>query len=364
MIAGLGVAPNCNRRDSRMDMGWMRPPRSGLGIRLAVCAFTAATFAGGPPHRAAAEEDLQLDYPWATLPGDTDTHVRCVLPQEFARGEQISWRLAAENNRTLASGEAAANGPTVTLSMRTPPVRDGVMLETSLQVSGSAEAQGGPRARTLFIMPPDPFAVTPKEWKKRNVRIYDPESSLIPRLEKLALEYEVIENPDALDDVRDGLLVIGEGVSFRDMPALWEGLNRVAASGVPVLCLSPADGTVELPGTAQSSLPSPRRVTWRRSDVTTAMHAHLAWPSVIDGSPAVRSFALRGEGASIVIDMAGEGSGWPWLEIDYAAPHGKLILCGLSLGPNWEASPTPAWLFAATLEYLVSNKTVTSGESK
>lgn len=341
-----------------------RPQSPRLGIRIAVWAFAAASFAGVGPHCAAAEENLQLDYPWATLPADTDTRVTCVLPKDFARGERISWRLSSENSRTLASGEAAANGPSVTLSMRTPPVRDGVILEASLQVSGAAEAQGGPRAHTLLIMPPDPFAVTPKEWKKRNVRIYDPEDSLVPRLEKLSLEYAVIENPDSIEDVRDGVLVVSEGISFREMPGLWEVLNRVAASGVPVLCLSPADGSVELPGTAESPLPSPRRVTWRRSDVTTAMHAHLTWPSVVDGTPAARPFSLRGEGASVMIDMAGGDSGWPWLEIDYAAPRGKLILCGLSLGPYWEASPTPAWLFAATMEYLVTNKTVTSGESK
>jgi hypothetical protein len=287
-----------------------------------------------------------------------------VLPQDFAHGERISWRLSSENNRTLASGEAAANGPSVTLPMRTPPVRDGVMLEASLQVLGAAKAHGVPRECTLWIMPSDPFAVTPQEWKKRNVRIYDPEGSLIPRLEKLSLELEAIENPDALEGVRDGVLVVGEGVSFRDMPALWDSLHRVAANGVPVLCLSPADGTVELPGTAKSSLPSPRRVTWRRSDVATTMHTHLTWPSVVHGTPTVRPFSLRGEGASVMIDMASEDPGWPWLEIDYAAPRGKVILCGLSLGQFWDTSPTPAWLFAATMEYMVTNKPAISGESK
>jgi hypothetical protein len=344
------------------------PSRTVPFIGTAFRVLVLAACAGLGAWSLAAEGDLRLEYPWATLRADADTQVTCGLPQDFVPGERISWRLASENNRTLASGEtvpaAAGNAQSVSFSMQTPPVRDGVMLEASLQVRGAGAAPGEPRVRTLWILPPDPFAVAPDQWKKRNVRIYDPEDSLTPRLETLSLAHEVIDNPDTLVDVRDGVLVVGEGISFREMPALWDTLNRVAASGVPVLCLTPADGTVEMPGTAETSLPAPRRVTWRRSDVAADLHACLAWPSAVDGKPTLRPFSLRGEGASVMIDMAGHDPGWPWLEIDYAAPRGKLILCGMSLGQHWEASPTPAWLFAAMMEYLVANKPAFPGASQ
>lgn len=68
--------------------------------------------------------------------------------------------------------------------------------------------------------------------------------------------------------------------------------------------------------------------------MASGMHPSLAWPSVVDGKTAMRPFSLRGEGTAVILGMAGEETGWPWLEIDYAKPRGKLILCGLSLGDH------------------------------
>ena len=69
-------------------------------------------------------------------------------------------------------------------------------------------------------------------------------------LEKARVPFTFTKNIAALDELREGLLVIGEGTAWRDYRALGEAAVKAAARGVPVLCLAPGEGRLVLPGTA------------------------------------------------------------------------------------------------------------------
>ncbi len=76
-------------------------------------------------------------------------------------------------------------------------------------------------------------------------------------LEKARVPFTFTKNTAALGELREGLLVIGEGTAWRDYRSLGETIVKAAARGVPVLCLAPGEGTLVLPGTAGSDLPPP-----------------------------------------------------------------------------------------------------------
>jgi len=329
-------------------------------VMLSVAGLSAAQ---------AAEAEVELAYPWSTLASDTEVLISGSVPPALPHDWPTTWRLVAENNRTLASGSCELQGakPTRTFqfTLRTPMVRDGVALKTSLELSAAANA-AAPRAakhsQTLWVLPANPFALQQEKLKQWNILLYDPEKTLAPLLEKLEVPFVAIENPDTLAETKAGLLLIGEGVSFRQLPALWEVLMAAAARGIPVLCLAPGDGTLLLPGTAGSALPTPRRVTWRRNDVAPELDARLTWPLAVNDKPAARQFAVRGEGTQVVLDASADADGWPWLEIEYPARRGRLVLCGFKLTEHWKASPTSVWLLAAAMHYVATNKPIFSGE--
>jgi hypothetical protein len=68
---------------------------------------------------------------------------------------------------------------------------------------------------------------------------------------------------------------------------------------------------------------------------------------------AVNGLSLKSEDGQVAAAV-GKDSGWPWLEIDYPAPGGALVICGFDfLGKGkWEAGPTPRYLFVRLLTFL------------
>ena len=55
--------------------------------------------------------------------------------------------------------------------------------------------------------------------------------------------------------------------------------------------------------------------------------------------------------------------GWPWMEANYPEAHGRLVICGFSIISQWDASPTPRFLFARLLE-RVSEKPAKERDSE
>ena len=203
-----------------------------LRYRLAAIVV-ALPFSTGAVRSAEDAPTLEPRQSWTNAFADKDLELRfTVKPATEWKGRAV-WSLAADNDRTLTKGEAdvtaTADKPAeVVVKLRTPEVKPGVVLKTRLHVFLLAGGDTKPVAtheRTLWVFPDDPF-VNRRVWLKAlKITLFDPEKTTAEALKKLEVPFEESNNVAALAELKEGLLLIGEGVSFKDYPDLPEALR-------------------------------------------------------------------------------------------------------------------------------------------
>lgn len=283
---------------------------------------------------------------------------------------RVAWRLSVAG-RTIARGEAALNLSTsdsknIAVALEIPPVKDGVVMQASLSINvyTSSDAEVATHTKDVWVWSDDPFAGKTKWLKKRNIHLFDPEGLTSELFEANDIPFDRIYNLNTIADIREGLLIIGEGASFHDYRALAEVLFAVAADGVPVLCLAPVDGEFEIPGTGDGEAGDPAALHLRRADIIKQLDKRLdaaAWPMV--GRVASRSLHATGSRGGRVLGVVGEdANGWPWLDAVFES--GNVVICGFDIVKNWDTGPTPRFLFARILEYMDKKKQKASEDAK
>lgn len=293
--------------------------------------------------------------------GGREAEVRFRVEARRAVRGRVAWRLAA-GTATVAVGEgelAAAPGApgVVTLKLPVPPVRDGVVLPTRLTVSAVEAGKAGPVAahgQDIWVFPADPFAGRSAWLKKLKLSLYDPPGATAKVLTAAGVPFEPLRDVDAAAGLRGGVLVVGEGVSFREERGLAETLDRLAAAGVVVLCLAPADGELVIPGLGGPG-GGQQDLTFRR-DIVRALDRRLdpgGWGA--DGKIVASTVAVKPGDGGVVGAVAPDG-GWPWVEARYGPGAGRWAVCGYAVIARWDDSPTPRFLFVRVLDYLTDPK--------
>ena len=244
----------------------------------------------------------------------------------------------------------------ITVRFDIPPVKEGVVVQALLSVSLYVQNAGKPEAslrKTLWVFPRTPFADRAEWLKQLKIHLFDPAGKTREILEKAGVPFAEAGNAASLAELREGMVIIGEGTSFEDHRGLPEIMVRAAAKGVPVLCLAPSEGRLVLPGTEEAELPKPTALALRGNDVITELDKRLdalAWPP--DGKVATRTMTVKADRGRVVAEMAEGGAAWPWVEARFAERRGRLIVCGFGIIRAWEAGPSPRFLFARLLERL------------
>jgi len=165
------------------------------------------------------------------------------------------------------------------------------------------------------------------------------------------LPYRLVGTTSALSRVTQGMVVVGEGVSIEDRRGLPETLLRLAAGGVSVLCLAPADGDFPFPGGGDDE-EQPRRVMLGNCEVIRELDKRLdsdAWAP--EGRVAATGLELSTSKRGVLLSVGPSPRAWPWLEVIYPQ-GGRLIVCGFGIVEQWDAGPTPRWLLLRILERL------------
>lgn len=307
----------------------------------------------------AGTADLAVLEKWSDVFGGKDAvfHVAVRAPEAF-RGT-VTWRFSAAG-RSLARGERAVEaGPNrvgnVEVRLAVPPVKDGVVMESVLSVA-AAGADGKPVAEltnTIWIFGEDAFA-DEREWLKGlPVHLLDPAGKTRECFEKAKIPFQEVRTSESLGEIRSGVVVVGEGVSFREHSGLWERLVRTA-QGYPVLCLAPAEGEVVLPGAEGLDLPAPTAMAFRGPDVIRELDKRLdadAWP--VDGRIQAGGLVIRaGRGASVLGEVRTDGKGWAWLDLRFGGIQKRLVVCGFPVVGKWDEGPAPRYLLSRMLKTL------------
>lgn len=351
-------------------MTGFRDVRVRCRLPAAACALLAValTATGAGPRKDDKEKDAPAV---AVVPtacpgnvfGDEVHEFKFRIDAQRASAGRVVWRVAA-GTATVKAGEvaytAAAGAPAaVTIAVAVPPVKDGVVLHTRLTLSVVEDKQAEPAAafaQDLWVFPKDPFAGRTEWLKKLKITLYDPKGDTAKVFAAAKVPFEEARDVDAVAALKEGVLVVGEGLSFKDERGLSAALPKLAAAGLTVLILAPAGGEVVIPGVGGPAAEF-GELSFRR-EIVRKLDKRLdpdGWPP--DGKAVASSVVVKmGDDATAGVVEAGPG-GWPWVEARARAGGGRWALCGLGVIAKWEAGPTPRFLFARMLEHLTDSET-------
>jgi hypothetical protein len=340
-------------------------PMRQVRICIARCLLLALALSSSRALAQDGKVTLEPREKWTNLAADSkiDLHFTVKGPPGF-KG-RVEWTFAdAGTKRVFPRGRsetkivANADKPVlIKVPLEVPAVKEGVALQAQLIVTVYADGKSdkeGDYEKTLWIFPADPFFNRTKWVEGLKITLYDSDlkSKTGEALKSLKVPFEEVRNPAALADLKEGLLLVGEGVSFKDEAGLAEAMVQAASRGVPVLCLSPKEGIFPLPGT-DNGLPAPGSLTCHRQDVITKLDKRLdaaAWAP--ENQVVTRSLAIKTEDGKIIGDIQEGVKGWPWLQLDYSDKKGRLVLCCFPIIQRWDSSPTPRYLLARLLEHV------------
>jgi hypothetical protein len=280
-------------------------------------------------------------------------------PKDF-RGRLV-WSLAEKaTGRVLPDGRGeavlkrgAGGTATASFALDFPKVSPGVVLKAQLTASLVDDAAGTAAAtyeKPVRIFHPNPFVNQLKVLSELKIVLYDPDPAArtTSLLKELEVAFEEEKNLAALVERKAGVVIVGEGVSFKEEPGMAETLLKLARHGQTVLCLAPAAGTLPVPGTERDG---GEDVSFFRRDIIKKLDKRLDtadWSK--DGQVIASTLALKAVEGSVVAEVVAGSGGWPWLQVDYPESKGRLIVCGFAVVAQWQANPTPRYLLAKMLE--------------
>jgi hypothetical protein len=298
---------------------------------------------------------------WNNVFGGGEQSFRYVVSGESALDGRVTWALSRDS-RALARGETAAQSPageplTVTFRVEVPAVKEGVVFPCELSVAyvpqGAAEAAATHR-RTLWMFPKDAFADR-KQWLARlAIRLFDPEKKTAERFSKAGIPFTDVRTTDALAAVREGLVIVGEGVSLKEERGLAPAMRQAAEAGVPVLCLALRGGEMPLPaeGVSEAGGKPPVWMTFRRADVITELDKRLDCKTWAPGREVTASsLVLSAERRVSAVEAVKGDRGWSWMDVAFEG-GGRIVVCGFPIVSGWEESPTPRYLLLRVLEEM------------
>jgi hypothetical protein len=343
----------------RRKLRWLRAASvilAGAAPGLATLVQVAQV-ARGADDKAIIEPEEK----WANVFGGrpVDFHFAVKTPKAFTG--RAEWHLNVADVRKIASDKkeikARPDQPAkLAIRLPVPPVKDGVIQGAKLHVAIFADGKEKPEAvlvKLLWIFPENPFADRSRWLKDLKIVLFDPEKKTAEVFKQTNVPFEQRPNVAGLGEIKEGTLIVGEGVSFKQFPDLPETLTRAAAGGVNVLCLAPADGTLTIPG-VDVKAPAPTSLVWKRQTIIQEFDDRLDAQDWSGGKPVGSSIAVQALEGRVVGVVSRNAAGWPWLEARFAPAKGKLVICGFGMIERWQASPTPRFLLARLLETLTA----------
>lgn len=324
-------------------------------LLVAVFATTTVT------SPATAQVTIRLQEQWSNVYGETEPTFHFQIASSRPTEVVVRWSYSA-NRRTILRAEkdvdVSGKDPVgFDVKLTVPRVNEGIIFATDLAVRVSRRGEQDPLAtfaKRIWVFPRDPFAQRMTWLDELSMELFDPAETTAKILDSSEIPYHQVRDVAAIGRLKEGILVIGAGVSLDSYRGLVDAALAAACRGVPVLCLAPAAGRLNL-HTADAT---PERLEFRRNDIITELDKRLDSQQWLGSGELVASrFDYTSYRGNVILRTTDSIAAWPWIEARYGT-NTPMIVCGFSLIEHWNEGPAPRFLFARLLEYL------TNGHSK
>lgn len=311
--------------------------RLGMGvIALSMVAVTLRTTNG-----AEATFPTSLDR-WSNVTAGEEIKLVFRLPRDVREGEIIGWSVAVDSaviirRETKVRNDGNGN-PRLSLSFCLPEGEPRMIVPVTIRISFDDRDV---LAKQLWLYPSDPFRNPVPSFKADQLVLFDPSQTTAARWREASLQFHEQPNAEALSDLDDGVLVIGEGVSFREYRGLSRLIGQAARRGVNVLCLAPSEGTFVLADADDTRNHEIASLLLARADVLSSFDKHLDFldwrgPSPVNGTTIQFASSSQQMSATFVLD----GTGWPWLAAEYRG-GGRVVIACFHCIEHWDSGPAP-----------------------
>lgn len=288
----------------------------------------------------------------------------------------VQWTVSTDRGQLLGRyskvsvNERPGGDVLVNLEFPMPPLKPGVVLPLSLQVSAVLDGQTHQQTLSLNAYSAEAFSRRDEMFERLRIQLFDPEGETAELFDEHNIPYTRLINLAAIDLVVSETLVVGEGVSLRDYRTLGQSLAGCAQRGGQVLCLAPREDDFPLVLQRIGSSENLPRITLDRSSVVRAFDKRFdvdQW----GGEPATTAgFIPTASESDLAFNMSQDRQGWPWVSLEYnqagiksikKSPSiekpGRLILCGFGILSRWEDSPVPRYLLAHLFDEFAGPET-------
>jgi hypothetical protein len=270
----------------------------------------------------------------------------------------IEWRISAEE-RTILRGEnpiqvqpGSDNHFEIKVSL--PPVKPGVIRPVDIDVAlfmNRSQAVIGHSRRRIWLFHKNPFKGRLSAFKRLNLYLFDPLKETARIFQLNEIPFHPVKRLSDLTELRNVLLIVGEGLSLQQFHGLADILKESASVGNRVVCLALANGQLPITHNEQDTILYSAMI-FRGREVVKLLDKRLDggfWPP--DGKVIDSRIRLEGQRGRVAGRVVQQGQGWPWVELDFFKSKGKLLITGFSIVAKWDATPTPRYLFRSLVQY-------------
>lgn len=192
---------------------------------------------------------------WGNLEAGTNAGFHVVIQSTAATRGNLQWSVTVgpqpvvrrEIEVTVEAGRPAV----VPIQFTVPPLKDDVAVRAALTVSFQPQDADPDKAvsaivKTLWFFAANPFAGHAASLKDKKIVLFDPDGKTQELFEQVGIPFTLIPRLDAASNIKEGLLIIGEGLSLRDFRTLTDVCLVTADRGVSVLCMALREGQFRL----------------------------------------------------------------------------------------------------------------------
>ncbi len=279
--------------------------------------------------------------------GDQTVKLIYSVQSTKSREVDLKWHVSrnqvviASRQRTL---KLLANRKTKTeIELELPKPRAGVPLELKLNIVINSKPV---HQRVLQIVSQNPLSGLNKQ-----IILYDPAGETRKLFSANDVSHRLIHREVELADIRDSVILIGEGISWKKSRTLTQTIQECLQRNNQVICLRPEEGKISLTDLLDCDLGSAGQLQFSDIRIIQQLVPGILNSSLqMNGELKSQTLHLVGTRNGIFLEVQQNTIGWIWMEYHQPNLNSQFVVCMLPVVSKWNEGPLPRHLLASILK--------------